>query len=122
MSNESDIKVLLKAMSEIEAAFKSGNSFLYGQLGEKYGPLACRVYKKLDAPSKSTERDFFDKTNKPIALDPWTTINRIQSLTDNGRRDITPYSPVFWCHSDLIKSLVDYILLTHSSEVSHACA
>lgn len=104
------------AINEIKCAFKDGDEFLYGRLGERYGPIAHRVYMSLDIPSKS-EQGFFD--NKSVLLDPWTVINRSESLRRAGK-DPKPINPEFWNHSDLIKSLVDYLLLISEKETLYA--
>lgn len=107
-----DIGILLNvAINEIESAFKTGNSILYGELGEKYGFIAHRVYMNIDAPSKSVNTSFFDKQNKSVLLDPWTVTNRMKSLNADGD-EITVNIPEFWNHSDMVKTLIDYLLLT----------
>jgi|SRR5208337_4116401 len=116
MNIEKDINLLVNiAMPKIESAFKSGNGRLYGELGKKYGPIAHKVYMRLDAPSKSTEWDFFDNPNKSVLLDPMTVANRAEDLIREGK-DANPGNPEFWCHVDLIKSLVEYLLISQPVE------
>jgi hypothetical protein len=124
MNINSDIKndidnLINVGIKEIESAFKSGNAPLYGELGEKYGPKAHRIYMHLDAPCKSSEISFFDERRKSVLLDPWTVPNRLQSFINEGK-DVTINDPEFWNHSDMVKTLVDYLLLTQNKGMVNA--
>src|ERR1700722_1802201 len=113
---EKNVHLLLNIVSdEIEEAFRSGDAILYGELGEKYGKIAHRIYMALDMPSKSSEWGFFDNPHKSVLLDPWTIMNRKACLLKDGE-DVTVYDPVFWNHSDLIVSLINYISLIYKNE------
>jgi len=111
MGIESDINLLTTvAIKEIKDAFKAGDGLLYGRLGEKYGPLAHRVYMNLEAPSKSADWGFYDNPHKSVLLDPWAVINRSEDLMSEGKNS-KPNSPEFWNHPDMIKALIEYLSL-----------
>lgn len=106
---KSDIELLLNvARDEIIKA--EGNPHLFNDISLKYGHIAHRLYKKLDAPSKEPG-NYHNKTITAVLLDPWTVLNRANNF-DRRDAEITPYSLEFWCHGDMIKSLIDYLLLT----------
>lgn len=114
---KADIELLLNvARDEIIKA--EGNHHLFNDVGLKYGHIAHRVYKELDAPSKKAE-NYHSKFINAVLLDPWTVINRMRSF-DNSDGTINPNTAHLWNHADMIKTLIDYLALTYSKECAYA--
>lgn len=116
-----DINLLLSvARPKIESADKACDSILFSALGYEYGPVAHRVYKTLDSPSKEPG-NYYDRSFPAVLLDPWTILTRANSckLPDEYH---TPYNPEFWNHPDMIKTLTDYLALIYTNEVAYGCA
>lgn len=112
MQVKEDVETLLSfARPEIEAADRAGNSVGFSNAGEKYGPIAHRTYLALDAKSRTFEA-LYDKSIKPVLLDPWTVINRTRThgIGDAG---ITPHEVEFWKNADVVKTFTDYLLTAY---------
>jgi len=112
-----DIELLLNVARD-EIAEAEGNHHLFNDAGLKYGHIAHRVYKTLDAPSKKPE-NYHNKAVNAVLLDPWTVINRMRSF-DNSDGTANPYKADLWNHADMIKTLIDYLALTYSKELAYA--
>ncbi len=108
-----DIENLKLGVVKMEEAFKEGDGIRYGELGKEYGPIAFRVYKELDKESKGV--DFFD--GNPVLLDPCTVQNRTKEMIFQGEEPEI-YSEEFWLHSDMAKSLCDYIDMKNNTLVA----
>ena len=116
---KADIDLLINVVRpELVAADKSGNSELFNKIGEEFGPVAHRVYLTLDKPERSCER-YHDRSTRRVMLDPWTVLNRTNSFKDSA---ITIDDLDMWLHGDMIKALIDYLLLIQDKEVIYAGA
>lgn len=114
---KADIELLLNVARE-EIINAEGNPKRFNEIGKKYGPIAHRVYKKLDAPSKEPG-NYHNKSIKAVLLDPWTVTNRMNSF-ERMDININPYEPELWLHTDMVKTLIDYLALTYLKEDGYA--
>jgi hypothetical protein len=110
-----DIDLLLNVARD-EIINAEGNHHLFNDVSLKYGHIAHRVYLALDTPNRPSDL-YHDKEARRVLLDPWTVIMRSRAFQDNGPAAVD--DPNFWNHSDMIKTLIDYLALTYSKEFAY---
>lgn len=104
-----DIALLLNVARPKLIAADQGQSELFNEVGKEFGPIAHRIYLSLDKPERVANR-YHNKETRRVLLDPWTVLNRA-----NGLEGISIDEEEFWCHSDMIKTLCDYIDMRNDS-------
>lgn len=114
---KADIDLLINVASpKLMAADKGGGPQLFNEVSKEFGPVAHRVYLALDKPERSCER-YHDKSTRRVMLDPCTVLNRASSFRDS---EITIDDLDMWLHGDMVKALIDYLLLLQFEELTYA--
>lgn len=108
---KADIQLLLNVVRPLieETAVNSSHTF-FNEISDKFKSVALRVFLALDLPSRRIE-NFHSRSSSRVLLDPYTILNRAMSLKADD--SFTIDSLEFWDHTDVIKTLIDFLAIKY---------